>query len=286
MRFCVFHKGCSDGITSAWVTKYFDPEILLIPTQYNEEPNLPYPSSGEDEVIFVDISPQPELLKDESFRSLKVFDHHESALWLLKCEEKEGYEYIIDVNKAACEIVWDYFFPHEPYPWFLRYVADRDTWRWQMPNSREINAALYHKNLIWFTKIDSLLDYNTHDINELIAYGKNIIEMSEKQSAICFNTTSKEVDFHGYNVWAVCCNRHQRSDVGEYANNRPLKNGKYSPFTIVIVYDLRNNIWRISLRAKPGSEIDLSKIAEVYGGGGHKDAAGFVVDSLSRLFDQ
>ena len=39
-------------------------------------------------------------------------------------------------------------------------------------------------------------------------------------------------------------------------------------------FEVQYNMWQYSLRSR--DEFDVSKIAEYYGGGGHKNAAGFV----------
>jgi nanoRNase/pAp phosphatase (c-di-AMP/oligoRNAs hydrolase) len=41
-------------------------------------------------------------------------------------------------------------------------------------------------------------------------------------------------------------------------------------------YDLLNNEWNVSLRST--LDIDVARIAQIYGGGGHKHAAGFRID--------
>ena len=57
----------------------------------------------------------------------------------------------------------------------------------------------------------------------------------------------------------------------------------------VFMYELKQNEFKVSLRSK--SELDVSKIAQYFGGGGHKKAAGFTMagtpfDVLNNLSKQ
>jgi hypothetical protein len=42
--------------------------------------------------------------------------------------------------------------------------------------------------------------------------------------------------------------------------------------------------WKFGLRSRQTEDFDVSKLATLYGGGGHKNAAGFEVDSLTKVF--
>jgi nanoRNase/pAp phosphatase (c-di-AMP/oligoRNAs hydrolase) len=50
--------------------------------------------------------------------------------------------------------------------------------------------------------------------------------------------------------------------------------------TVVALFDLRSQ--GVSLRRSADSEIDLSALARVFGGGGHAAAAGFATSDLKR----
>ena len=48
----------------------------------------------------------------------------------------------------------------------------------------------------------------------------------------------------------------------------------------VACFHYYNNIWRFSLRS---DKLDCSEIAKQFGGGGHKGAAGFILESTEAL---
>ena len=51
--------------------------------------------------------------------------------------------------------------------------------------------------------------------------------------------------------------------------------------TVVALFDLRSQ--GVSLRRSPDCEVDLSKLAEEFGGGGHEAASGFSIPELRRI---
>jgi len=78
------------------------------------------------------------------------------------------------------------------------------------------------------------------------------------------------VEFEGHKAWAI---NKTLSDSKIFeslpeANSRPLW----------ILFSFKAGIWKYSLYSAPDSEIDVSKIAVKYGGGGHVGAAGFQSD--------
>jgi nanoRNase/pAp phosphatase (c-di-AMP/oligoRNAs hydrolase) len=56
--------------------------------------------------------------------------------------------------------------------------------------------------------------------------------------------------------------------------------GHSSPQTIFALFDVRSQ--SLSFRRSPDLDVDLSKIAEACGGGGHPAAAGATIEALSR----
>ena len=54
----------------------------------------------------------------------------------------------------------------------------------------------------------------------------------------------------------------------------------------VLLYSKKIDTWRCSLRAHPDSKVDVSKIAEKFGGGGHPGAAGFRDESFTEIIER
>jgi hypothetical protein len=45
------------------------------------------------------------------------------------------------MNKSGARLAWE-FFPDKPVPGLIRYVEDRDIWKWEFPESPAFLAAL------------------------------------------------------------------------------------------------------------------------------------------------
>lgn len=64
-------------------------------------------------------------------------DHHKTAE-----AELAGLDFCeFDLNRSGGRLAWERFIDPQP-PWLITYTEDRDLWRWALPQSREINAAL------------------------------------------------------------------------------------------------------------------------------------------------
>jgi oligoribonuclease NrnB/cAMP/cGMP phosphodiesterase (DHH superfamily) len=71
-----------------------------------------------------------------------VLDHHKSA-----AEKLTGYQcrcgvVHFDMNKSGARLAWEFFHPDKPVPGLIRYVEDRDIWKWEFPESPAFLAAL------------------------------------------------------------------------------------------------------------------------------------------------
>lgn len=78
---------------------------------------------------------------------------------------------------------------------------------------------------------------------------------------------------NGITVRTACCFGYS-SEVAAH-----LYEGQHR--TVVALFDLRSQ--GVSLRRSPDCDIDLSLLAQVYGGGGHAAASGFAIPDLRRL---
>jgi oligoribonuclease NrnB/cAMP/cGMP phosphodiesterase (DHH superfamily) len=281
----IYHQGCSDGITALWCAdKYFkenniEYEKLSCPA--GKDPTINFENKR---IIFVDLCPSLDFITDISTiaKQITIVDHHKSAFDMFLANETflktlENVEIILKMEYSGCQLTWDYFYPDIARPWFVDYVGDRDLWKWELPNSREINSAFYHCEYINDRKLELLDELNNEDIDKLINIGKTVIEVQNKiintqlkQSIECiFNVGETK-----YNVRVGCINRDLRSDLGNAMCTVPLKNGDLPDFSIVWNYDPIPNAWYMSMRGTKNSP-DLSVISKHFGGGGHAKASGF-----------
>ena len=146
---CLYHAD-HDGFSSAlvvWKALKATNELMFIEVQYGQEP--PYEALrefGPDRVYIVDFSYKAPVLKDflNEFPETMVIDHHKSSLEDLESafEERVYKTYTHNTDFAGCVLTWQHFFPEEEIPEILLYVQDRDLWRFELENSKEINAFI------------------------------------------------------------------------------------------------------------------------------------------------
>lgn len=275
---------CDDGFAAAWVfwRRYGD-KAEFWPGVYGEPPPLYELSQtqGGQQVVLVDFSYKREQMKALAQLpiNLTVLDHHKTALdelaGLVHELAREGWakdghgQFIglpdirLDMEKSGAHLAWDYCFPGaEPYD-LLRRIEDNDLWRTprRCDDSLTVQAALraYPQTFkVW----DELM---RRPIEELAAEGTAIRRFIERKVAELKNT-SWRAEIGGVKMPVCNAPWFLASDLaGALAED--------SPDGYAAVYFDQGDRRVFSLRAR--GEADVSKIALRYGGGGHKQAAGF-----------
>ena len=86
-------------------------------------------------ILYLDLCPNIEYVTElcKKAKNVVILDHHMTSYKMYN-ENKKTLEQIknlsvcIDLNKAGCQLAWDYFFPLIKSPLYVNYVADRDLW--------------------------------------------------------------------------------------------------------------------------------------------------------------
>jgi oligoribonuclease NrnB/cAMP/cGMP phosphodiesterase (DHH superfamily) len=121
---------------SGAIVKYRFPDAVMYPINYGDE--FPFNEIElEDTVYMVDFCLQPfgfmqrlsMLLAGTG--ELIVIDHHKTTLdkWS-KSHTVYGY-WLLQTDKAACELTWEYLFPDKPVPLAVKLLSLYDSWRFQ-----------------------------------------------------------------------------------------------------------------------------------------------------------
>jgi oligoribonuclease NrnB/cAMP/cGMP phosphodiesterase (DHH superfamily) len=257
----LYHGSCPDGLGgaySAW--KKFGESADYIAVFHGE----PKPEGLEGKVVYmIDFSyPKPELLLIEKIaKKLVVLDHHEGAKEAVEAVQ----DHIFDNDRSGTGIAWKYFFDKTPLPRILTYIQDNDLWRNSLPHAKEVAAYLGTMDLT-FDALDAVVEKGSTEagFEEIVTKGTSYREYFDY---VCKNLieTAEEVMLGEYKVYAVNAPRLFRSEIGNKLAE------KHPPFSIV--WYPNHGMWHFSLRGK--GEIDLFKVAQRYGGNGHKNAASF-----------
>lgn len=270
----IVHDQDPDGLLSAAIVSENTQSGLVSfhPALYYEDP--PFNLIDKSTTVYiVDFSYKREKLKEVAEKAEKIvlLDHHRSTLKDLEDFNMKNVEIVLDMNRSGCQIAWDYFNTNKESPPIVKYVQDYDLWQWQMPFSEEINCGLSiipPKISDWkraYAKYRDDLEEVKKEGDVVVRYQNKIIETIIQQPLLM------EIDSH----IVPAINTFDPTLVSKLGNHLCQEH----PFAAV--FHLTNKgTWKFSLRASKESEIDVCKIATKFGGGGHKKAAGFQVETL------
>lgn len=255
-KYVLYHANCYDGFGAAYAAfQKFGFEAEYWAVKYGDNPP-DFPSNAE--VYICDFSYPRKVLLDlkSKVSSLHVFDHHKTAE-----VDLNGLDFcVFDMKKSGAVITWEQLNPEVGIPILLKYVQDRDLWKFELPKSREVSAAL-RSYPMEFDVWDKLVTNNLAD------EGTAILKFTQQMvSIMADNAWEKEIC--GYRV-PVTNATVFFSEVGEELCKRNPK----SPFSAYYL-DRKDGKRQWGLRSNSG--FDCSQVAKAMGGGGHPGAAGYV----------
>lgn len=267
---CIYHGNCADGFTAAWVVRNAlgDNNVEFYPGVYSEDP--PWEKIKDQTLIFVDFTYKlhvMELILQQA-KSVLILDHHKTAADNLLSLNHGRVTKYFDMSRSGARMAWDYFFPGQPVPEIIRFVEDRDLWKYQYPETRHFNSYLFSKNYSFENWDQLAVDASTDtSLHLAISAGKAIDEKHFKDIAELLAVCRYEMVIGGVKVPVANLPYTMASDAANFlANNHESKigacyyeTGKYRVF---------------SLRSTSDGP-DVAAIAASYGGGGHSNASGF-----------
>jgi oligoribonuclease NrnB/cAMP/cGMP phosphodiesterase (DHH superfamily) len=220
-------------------------------------------------------------------RSVTVLDHHKTAQaemdGLVEYWHREVPNLRVsvrfDMEKSGARLAWEWFHPGEAVPQLVRYVEDRDLWRFAVPYSKEINAALfsYDYDFARWNLLRAMLEAGSPILE---AAGEAIERKQAKDVKELVGKLKHRRAFtkcwaeHPYFVPCANLPYTLASDAaGLMAEDASFAATYYQDADGWFVFSLRSR----------GAGADVSEVAKCYGGGGHRNAAGFRVKSLEEL---
>ncbi len=280
---CIHHANCADGFTAAWVvTKRFGRENVDLHAATHGEPP---PDVKGRRVVVVDFSYDRDttrrLISESS--QFTLLDHHKTAVEALgpssdgltlmdECSLRpdlvnmQGQQLpvmVLDVSRSGARIAWDFYFPGTQVPTLVAYVEDRDLWKFSLPRAREASSLVfsYRYDLDEWDSLDEKLQSDPNALSE----GEAILRRFEKDVAEVSAASAVDMNVAGYIVPVV----NVPYTMGSDACNALAKGRPFSAY-----YWDGPGGRTFGLRSAPDG-LDVSVIAGLFGGGGHKHAAGF-----------
>ena len=265
----IYHNNCPDGFSSAWIIwRYLKNDATYKGITPDNLP--PYTQFKNKYVIFVDLStPYEYIEKVKSVaKNLLVIDHHET--YASQIEHHSNV--IFDREHSAIYITWRTFNPDEKIPQFVRYIEDNDLATYQIKNTEAFVSALGTKlpfhHIDFFKLWDKLM--NPAFVDSLLSDGAKYNEF--KNYILKRNLHIAEpMKLGGYKV--LVANFGAVGLASDLGNKLSEQNPQYN-FVILWSYHSANKEYSIMLRTRHDN-IDLSKLAKLYNGGGHPRASRF-----------
>jgi oligoribonuclease NrnB/cAMP/cGMP phosphodiesterase (DHH superfamily) len=267
---CIYHKSCPDGFGAALAVNVFlqrehsEDEHEWLPARHDDDA----PDVTGKHVYIVDFAYDRETLikMHAQAASLIVIDHHKTAQAAL-----EGLDFCqFDMSKSGAYLAWEHFNPELPVPKLIAYIQDRDIWQWKLPDSKEFSAGLQLMEMSFETWSELLTD---EAVLPIIEQGRTILAYQQMEIKRAMKKTPEMITLCGYLV--PCVNTTTLiSDLGnELCQGHPFA-AMYFETDTKRIYSLRSS----------EDGIDVSAIANKFGGGGHFNAAGFSVEKPAITF--
>lgn len=284
----LYHRGCNDGMASAWAASKVLPEdTQFIQYQYGEDlPAMVY----DKHLIVVDLSLTPEqieMLYPHHIKSILIIDHHKTAIdklshlpavwsysnYLLQRDSADVPIWILaDVGHSGAVLTWAFFNNEltregwlDRVPMALRYIEDYDLWKFNFSATMPVNDWLLNGGQHDFKRLDEMIDADgdVHpaimDIGMvLMKYDSGIIKSVSKNYPLVGK-------YKGHSFVMINSPHHLRNKLSDKLLDE---------YDFVCCYTRRSERTIFSLRSRKDG-VDVSKIAEQWNGGGHAQAAAY-----------
>lgn len=279
-KLCIYHGNCADGFGAAWAVRAAlgDDLVEFHPGFYGKEP----PDVAGRDVLLVDFSYKRPVLEAmaKTAKSILILDHHKTAEEDLRTFQMpshclpspglcawwpdSGIAALFDMTRSGAGLAWDYFHCGHARPALINHIEDRDLWRFNLPHTREIQAAVFSYPYD-FAAWDVLMRMDPQV--DLAVEGAPIERKHHKDIAELVGVTKRTMLIGGHAVPAASLPYTLTSDAGNLMAKGERFAACYYDTTDARVFSLRST----------EDGLDVSEIAKGFGGGGHKHAAGFQV---------
>ena len=218
-------------------------------------------------------------------RGLRIYwvDHHRTAIdRLQKGEIDVPFAHrIVDDRCASARLVFDYLRERltregrrsvelEQFEAVVDMADDNDRWLHRIPGSWELALTLRSMNgaeaFDELLKIDPSVTYTPR----LRAAHEKVEEELRSSLEIARVTRTVRDLASGVKVVAAVCEGYPSEIADRW--------GRELPNSVFVLFDLKSGA--ISYRRSPDCEVDLSRVAQAFGGGGHPAAAGSEIPEL------
>jgi len=275
---CIYHIADHDGKGSAAIVKSKFPETELMGLNHDME--IPYEEiEKHDKIVICDIAlPVKYMLELNKKIDLTWIDHHVSVIneyeELMQNGEYEAIKGKREIGTAALVLTWQYFYPDKELPEGLRLLGLNDIYDLRDRRVRPFEYAIQTYGVNRPTdKIWTQLINNELNIKETVEKGNAILSWVRHRNYRLVRGMAFESEYKG--LRCICSNMAQ----GQSEFFDSLDNNRDFDFMVNFFMNKKNR-WNLTFYTYKNN-VDVSKIAAEFGGGGHAKAAG--ASSLTEL---
>lgn len=304
----IYHANCADGFGAAFAAwlKLGD-EAEYLPMNYGEvktpvDFDMKVSLAAKDNDIYILDFSFPREVMEALFRHAKRvvwLDHHKTAfeMWCgswapkMKFSKTDSCYIVLDDECSGAMLAWEYFHPGTELPMLIQHIDDRDRWQFKLEGSKEVHAALasyqpwsfeqwipFLSNARWDNKTQ--VEFAIEEGAAILRAHNKHIQAALKQARPCeifkwapfANAPGRVIDgFTRYSLFGLAANAPAflASDLGHELAN---KSGTFG-----LVWSMAGD-GQVHCSLRSNGEYDVSTIAKAFGGGGHRNAAGFLTD--------
>lgn len=299
----IYHRDCADGFTAAWLAhKHLGDTAEYIPAGYND---TELPDVTDKHVLILDFSYPNETLKNlvtlGGAKTVTIIDHHKTAqkdleefmvggpeqvklddpqyfadsIQLIGGDEAWPIRAWFDMERSGAGLMFSYlrylnpFLDYSEEADLVQYVQARDLW--QLDSFRGIRE--FHAGLMSYPFSFHVWTHASFNTGNIIEEGTSILRAHDKTIEQLLPITERTMSIGGIPIPVANMPYTMASDAAHIMASAPA-----IPFAATY-YDNKDGKRVFSLRSSKEHGIDVSGIAKLYGGGGHKHAAGFTAPS-------
>ena len=262
MNYFLYHSSCYDGFGAAYSAwKCFGNTAEYIPVSHGKAPPIDSITNC-DTLYIVDFSyKEDDLIKLKTVcNKIVIIDHHVTAEEHLSKIDGlyDWLEINFDMTKSGAYLTWEYFFKNTP-PILIQHISDRDLWEFKLEGTHAI-----HKALVSYPMDFEL--WESFKIEDLLKEGKVLSKMYDN---LIEAVISKAWVGKIAGCYVPMVNTSMAwSEVG----HRLLELNPKAEFVASFTVFEEDIMW--SLRSRKNG-FNVANIAKMFGGGGHRSAAGF-----------
>lgn len=286
---CFYHSVDKDGHCSGALVKHYFPGCEMIGIDHGQP--FPLDQIINEDVWMVDFALQPFEQMFHVKRAAANFvwiDHHESAINAYEDFIGRGVPAVFpEISgrrakgnaKAACELTWKFLYPDKEMPKFVEFIGRYDVWDHHDPGVLPFQFGI---------RIEDTDPTNQYFWNEMLNRpkktrsiynaGKIVMRFIERDYKAYAKTAFETVllrDPVAIDGGKITCLAINRSFTSSQLFDSIWDEKK---FDAMLTFGWRDGQWTVSLYST--SDLDVSAVAKAYGGGGHKQAAGFQCKKL------